>query len=255
MVSARADPAAWMRTSAPNIRPVKPRISALLFELCRDLLGVLLVTLEDLQAGLQQLLQFGVARRRDERLLQRAVDGLMVGDLVLDVGLVESGAAQLGELVAFFLGLFGQRLAGVVVLRRDLQLLDQRQCLVVDRLVVALHVLGEGANLLVLALRQRLLGGVDIELARRVGDVRDLRIGRFGALRRRRAGGDHHGGKRAGYLNELHYESPFVTVTAERPWLCLDRYWMRRRRKGSRNFRVMAGLVPAIRVFRRSAIR
>jgi hypothetical protein len=65
--------------------------------------------------------------------------------------------------------------------------------------------------------------------------VRDLRIGRLGAaaLRRRCAGSDHHGGKRAGYPDELHNESPFVTVTAEGPWLGLDRHWMRRGRKGS----------------------
>src|SRR5215472_10307668 len=105
MTSARAAPAARTRTSTPSIRPVNPLFtSAALLELRRNLLGVLLVTLENFQTGLQQFFQLGVARRRNQRLLQRAVDGLMVGDLVIHIGLVECGAAQLGELGAFFLG-------------------------------------------------------------------------------------------------------------------------------------------------------
>jgi hypothetical protein len=41
--------------------------------------GVLLVALKDLQAGLQQALEFRIARRRNERRLQRGVDRLVVG--------------------------------------------------------------------------------------------------------------------------------------------------------------------------------
>ena len=111
-------------------------------------------------------------------------DGLVIGDLVVDIGLVEGRAVELGEFGALGGGLLGQRLAGVVVFRRDLELLDQRERLLVHRGMVAHHVVGESADVLVLGFRQRLLGGLDVELPRRVGDMGDLRIGRLGALAR-----------------------------------------------------------------------
>jgi hypothetical protein len=49
--------------------------------------------------------------------------------------------------------------------------------------VITLHVLRKGDHVLVVALLQRLLRGLDVKLTRRVGDVGDLRIGEFGALR------------------------------------------------------------------------
>jgi hypothetical protein len=50
--------------------------------------------------------------------------------------------------------------------------------------VVAHHIVREVANFLVLGFRQRLLRGLDVELPRGIGNMRDLRIGRFGrALR------------------------------------------------------------------------
>jgi hypothetical protein len=61
------------------------------------LLGVLLVPLENLESRLQQVLQLAVARGRDQCLLQGIVHRLVVGDLVIDICLVEGGAAQLGE--------------------------------------------------------------------------------------------------------------------------------------------------------------
>src|SRR5262249_375788 len=76
-----------------------------LLEIGEHVLGVLPVALEDLQPGRQQVLELGIAGRRDERALERAVHRLVVGDLVLDVGLVEGGAAELLQL-------------GLLVLRR-----------------------------------------------------------------------------------------------------------------------------------------
>src|SRR5690349_15410389 len=67
----------------------------LLFQARGDVLGVLLMALEDLEAGLQQALELGIAGRRDELLLQRAVDRLVVGDLVGDIGLVVSRTREL----------------------------------------------------------------------------------------------------------------------------------------------------------------
>lgn len=57
-----------------------------------QLLGVLLVTLENLEAGLEETLELGVVRRGDKGALQRIIDGLMVRDLVVDIRLVKCRA-------------------------------------------------------------------------------------------------------------------------------------------------------------------
>jgi hypothetical protein len=46
------------------------------FHASRDVFRVLQVALENLQAGFQERLEFGIAGRRNERVLQRAVDYL-----------------------------------------------------------------------------------------------------------------------------------------------------------------------------------
>ena len=56
------------------------------------MLGMLLMALENLQAGLEQALELGVARGRDQLLLQRAIHRLVVGDFVGDIGFVERSA-------------------------------------------------------------------------------------------------------------------------------------------------------------------
>ena len=66
-----------------------------LLQFGRDVFGMLLVALENLQPRLQQALQLGIAGRRNEQGFERAVDRLVIGDLVVDVGLVERGALQL----------------------------------------------------------------------------------------------------------------------------------------------------------------
>ena len=58
------------------------------------MLGVHLVALENFQAGGQQVFQFGIAGVRNQRRLERGVDRLVIGDLVVGVGLVERRAAQ-----------------------------------------------------------------------------------------------------------------------------------------------------------------
>src|SRR5674476_1318649 len=111
------------------------------------------MALENLQAGLQQALELGIARRRNQQGLERAVDGLVVGDLVGDIGLVESRAAELGQFGVFGGGLLGQRAAGIVVFRRNRELLNQVGRLLIHRRVVAHHIVSEGANLFVLGFR------------------------------------------------------------------------------------------------------
>src|SRR6476619_6411111 len=101
---------------APSIMAVTIRIArpgSMAFSLLQagsDVFGVLLVALKDFQAGLQQALQFGIAGRGDQLRLQRAIDGLVVGDLVGDIGLVVVGALQLVELGELVGGLLRQRL-------------------------------------------------------------------------------------------------------------------------------------------------
>lgn len=92
--------------SAPQTPPLsigqvrghkRVRNTAVSLQVGRDMLGGLLMALKDFQARLQQVLQ-RIACRRDQLRLERNVDGLVVGDLVFDVGLVESGPRELIEL-------------------------------------------------------------------------------------------------------------------------------------------------------------
>ena len=109
----------------------------------------------------------------------------MVGNLVGDIGLVECGAVEFREFVALGRGLLGQCAAGVIIFRLHLQLPDQSKRLLVHFSMVAHHVLREITDFLVFGFLQRLLGGLDIELPRRVGNVCDLRIGRLGRTLRK----------------------------------------------------------------------
>src|SRR5262245_7601003 len=80
-----------------------------------EVLGVLLMALEDLQAGGEQILELAIVGGRDQRALQRTVDGLVIGRLILGIGLVEGGAVELLQLRALVARLLGEGLAGVVV--------------------------------------------------------------------------------------------------------------------------------------------
>jgi len=70
--------------------------------------------------------------------------------------------------------------------------------------VIALHVFREGHHVLVRALLQRLLRGLNIELPGRISNVRDLRIGELGVLRRSDAGREQQCRERAGEPDEYH---------------------------------------------------
>ena len=60
-------------------------------------LGVLFVLGEEAKTGLQQCLEFGVLRRGEQQGAERTVDAFVVGDFIVDVGLVEGGAVKLVE--------------------------------------------------------------------------------------------------------------------------------------------------------------
>src|SRR5262245_24829077 len=112
VVAAQASDAESSVTAARSTG--KPRIrDYVLLQIGRDVLGMLLMALEQLQTGLQQALQFAVLRRRNQKRLQRAVDLLVIGNLVAHVFLVEGRTAELGELGAFVGRCLGQRLRRV----------------------------------------------------------------------------------------------------------------------------------------------
>src|SRR5215831_6249559 len=122
MTSALAPPLASIRTSAARPHTSRNRpIRLPLFELCGNLFGMLLVTLEDFQPGGEQVFEFRIAGRRNQRVLQSVVNGLMV----------------------------------------------------------AHHIVGESANVFVLALVKRLLCSRNVDLPGSVGNVSDLWVGQF----------------------------------------------------------------------------
>src|SRR6266404_2317336 len=88
-----------------------------------DVFGMLLVALENLETSLQQALQLRLVRGWNKRCLQRAIDCLVIGDFVGDIGLVEFRALEPAELSEFVSAILRQGLAGVVVFGCDLELL------------------------------------------------------------------------------------------------------------------------------------
>jgi hypothetical protein len=78
----------------------------------------------------------------------------MESDLVVDVGFGERRAGKFAELCALFILLLQEALAGSIVLRRHVKLLDEGQRLVVDGRMVPHHIVGERAHIGVLGFRQ-----------------------------------------------------------------------------------------------------
>src|SRR5215475_3183924 len=82
IVAACAGPAIVANANAATTSGQHPdRMEIPLLQACRDMLGVLLVALENFQAGFQQALQLGIAGRWNQLLFDRAVDRLVVSDL------------------------------------------------------------------------------------------------------------------------------------------------------------------------------
>src|SRR5919199_2188759 len=188
------------------------------------MLGMLLVALEQLEPGREKLLQLAIVRRRNERLAKAVVHKLVISHLVLRVGSVELRALERAHLLQLIVTLLGQRAAGLVVLGRDIQLLHECQRLLIDSLVIADHVISEGEDVLVLGVLFGEFRGLDVDLASRVGDVSDLRVGRLaGRLRHGRTRNDHCGGEK-GYPGQRHgdllravldLQAPFMQAGAE----------------------------------------
>src|SRR3546814_974660 len=95
--------------------------------------GMLLVLPEEGEAGFQKRFQFGIVSARNEGAAKRVVHCSMIGDLVLDISLVERRTIKAVELAHLLLCLFGQRCACSICFRRDAELLPQCQRLIVYR--------------------------------------------------------------------------------------------------------------------------
>src|SRR5262245_27129232 len=135
-----------------------------LLEAGLDLLGMLEMRHEGRARLFQQGLELGVLGAGDEGLVDRVEHGLVVGDLVVDVRLVELGALQPLELGDVLVAAFLQGLAGRVVLRLDLQLGGQVGRRLVDARVVRHHLLAELLDVRVGGLGGRQLASVDVDL-------------------------------------------------------------------------------------------
>src|SRR6516164_7868859 len=81
-----------------------------------DLFGMLQVALKDLEASLKQTLKLGIACRGYKSVFERAIHRLVVSDLVIGIGPVESRAAQLCQFGGLFIGLLQEAAACVIVL-------------------------------------------------------------------------------------------------------------------------------------------
>src|SRR3546814_10601101 len=95
--------------------------------------GMLLVLPEEGEAGFQKRFQFGIVSARNEGAAKRVVHCSMIGDLVLDISLVERRTIKAVELAHLLLCLFGKRCACSICFRRDAELLHQCQRLIIYR--------------------------------------------------------------------------------------------------------------------------
>src|SRR5690606_811768 len=95
-------------------------------ELARDHLGMVQMSLDSRPHLLDQSLELRVLRARNEGLVDRVEDRLVVGHLVIDISLVELRTLQLLQAVHVLRGAFLEAPARVVVLGLDAELLRQR---------------------------------------------------------------------------------------------------------------------------------
>ena len=86
---------------------------------------------EDWPRTFQQLLQLGVLSIRNQCIIHRDYDGIVIGDFVVDVSLVEFRAAQATEFLEVFITVRFQAAAGVALFRGELQFFSQSRGLFV----------------------------------------------------------------------------------------------------------------------------
>ena len=86
---------------------------------------MLLVAFKQLQTFLQQRLQLGILRIRNERLAQGLIDRLMIRHFVVDIFLVERCPLETGKLFALGVRCLRQALASWIIFRRNVQLFER----------------------------------------------------------------------------------------------------------------------------------
>src|SRR5262247_3798400 len=118
LAAGAAVPGPMLQRSGPSTAPRRASASSLL-ERRLDLLGMLEMRDERRTHLDQEGLELGVLRAGDERLVHRVDHRLVIGDFVVDVGLVELPALQALELGDVLLAPRLQALAGGIVGRRD----------------------------------------------------------------------------------------------------------------------------------------
>jgi hypothetical protein len=159
----------------------EPRHRSLL-QLAHEMLGMLLMLLEELEGDFQQALNLTVLRGGDQRRSERSIDGLMIGDFVLGIGFVKGGSAQFRKLFPLLGRRLGQGFAGIIVLLRHLQLAEQGEQLSIHCHVIPDHLLGEGTDRLGVRRLSREIGRCDVDQPRQVGNMGDLRSVGFPVL-------------------------------------------------------------------------
>src|SRR5262245_2296696 len=210
-VSAAATAAA-VTTAIPNRRIAdgKPDRLPLQRNRIHHALRMLLMGLEDDEGFLKQCLHLGVRDFRDERLLDHFVDGVVVAQLVAGVALVEGAPAELTQLIDEPIRLVEELVAEGVVLRLDLELLEQREGPVVDSSMITDHRLSKGAHRRIFRYAQGQVRVPDVDQIRGVRNVRDLQIvqrgWRFGPAQARQ--GQHGGQDDEPDFSPLHVKSP-----------------------------------------------
>ena len=133
---------------------------------------------------LQQRLQLRVVGRRNQPLVDRIEDSLVIRDLAVHVGAVERGSVQRLELLARIGRRSLQRLADGVVLWGDSQLARQRRRLRVHGCMVGDHCGRELFDARIVRARLREFRRVDIDVVRRDGDMGNFGIRQIGRSRR-----------------------------------------------------------------------
>src|SRR6185437_3072720 len=128
-------------------------------------------------------LELGVLSAWNQYLVHRIDDGLVISDLVIDVGLVERGAVELLERREVFLASLTEAPARRVAFRCHVQLVHERDRGSIDTRVIGDHPLGEVPDRPGVCPVLSQLAGVDVDLIGGDDDGGDLGVGGRGALR------------------------------------------------------------------------
>lgn len=77
------------------------------------MLSVRLMLPEQCKPGFEERLEFRIVRTGDEGAAKRAVDGVVIGDLVRDIGVAERRAFEGAEPAHLLIRLYAERSAGL----------------------------------------------------------------------------------------------------------------------------------------------